>query len=129
MLCKSTDMINDAIESFVRNGGKIEVLPSFEFKPLPPRQPNSEVVKPPRVKKRAAPLSVLSCVAMEDQIIKSGNIKRIMAMAKLGLSLIQISNRTNIPRAVITSLSFRLGFEISNTAVNSRIIQRKVDSL
>lgn len=131
MLCKSTVMINSAVEAFVRNGGKIEVMPSFEFKPLPPRQAVAPAVDVPAKKKnrRVPIIDRREIEALQDRIIKSGHIKRIIAMARLGLSVIQISNRINVPRNVIVSLSVRLGFDVAEKANSSRIIKHKANTL
>jgi len=122
--------ISNAVKSFLSSGGRIEVLPSFEFKPLPPRkEPALKTKKLAKCNKRKIKVKRSAALELENEIIKSGHIQRIVAMAGLGLSVIQISNRTNVPRSIVASLGFRLGFEISKKACHDRRVKKEADAL
>jgi len=123
-------MLEQAVGEFVRGGGEITVVPSFEFKPLPQR---AEVIaidslSVGRSYKRPSVLKSSDIRSLESVVIESGNVGRIKVMASLGLSVIQISNRTKVPRAVIRSIAKRFSFEVQESASSSQV-KRFVNAL
>lgn len=123
-------MLDRAIEAFERDGGKVEVLPSFVFKPLPPRSisKTSSLPKRRRVNCRIPDSTHNERLAVEEQIIQSGHGERIKAMALIGLSVIQIANRMDIPRSVVRSVGKRMGFKVLELATTSRIGRKTADT-
>lgn len=123
-------MLDRATEAFERDGGKVEVLPSFVFKPLPLRSisKTNSLPKRRRVNCRIPDSTHNERLAVEEQIIRSGHGERIKAMALIGLSVIQIANRMDIPRSVVRSVGKRMGFKVLELATTSRIGRKAADT-
>lgn len=132
MMPISEAALNKAVNQFFSNGGEVTVLPAFEAKPLPPRRDQSVRICPARLN---APRGMSKAKLKElsdavDSVINEGKAQRVMAMASMGLSLIQIANRTGISRGVIEALSKRLGFKVLRVAaVTSRPSKAVMDEL
>lgn len=124
-------MIDKATEAFERNGGEVEVLPSFVFKPLPLRSlsKTSALPKRRRVNSRIPESTYNELSAVEEQIIRSGHGERIKAMAGIGLSVIQIANRMDIPRSVVRSVGKRMGFKVLELAKTSPLDKETASNL
>lgn len=132
MMTISEAALNKAVNQFFSNGGEVTVLPAFESKPLPPRTDQPVRICPARLK---APRGMSKAKLKElsdavDSVINEGKAQRVMAMANMGLSLIQIANRTGISRGVIEALSKRLGFRVLRVAAaTSRPSKAMMDDL
>lgn len=119
---EAQSMLDRAVKNFVRSGGKVTVLPSFEFKPLPQRKDcvAIDALSLDCSYKRRSKLKASVLQSLENNIIESGNVNRIRVMASLGLSVIQISNRTKVPRAVVRSIAKRFSFEVKEFACSNQ---------
>lgn len=119
---EAQSMLDRAVKNFVRSGGKVTVLPNFEFKPLPQRKDcvAIDALSLDCSYKRSSKLKTCVLRSLENSIIESGNVNRIRVMASLGLSVIQISNRIKVPRAVVRSIAKRFSFEVNEFACSNQ---------
>lgn len=116
--------ISNAVASYLELGGQITKVPGFAFKPLPPRVvPKPVLIAALENQNDAVKEPLVHCVPDDvskkggGPVIEGGQVKRIAALAAAGLSVIQISNRTSIPRNVIRDLAKQLEFKVSERAV------------
>lgn len=116
--------ISKAVKSYLDGGGEITRVPGFEFQPRPAR------TEPARLRVNALEKSNntagKSLAGFKPDapnkkgvgpIINTGHAKRIVALASAGLSVIQISNRTNVPRNAIRDLAKQMGFSVAEVAL------------
>ncbi len=116
--------IDKAVNDFIKSGGEITVIPSFVSKPLPPRSDDSVLGKTiKRINRSVVITSAKAKPAARGEVIQSGHVNRIVAMAALGLSVIQISNKIGVSRKLIRALGQQMGFEITEIAAAPAILK------
>jgi len=121
----SQSELDKAVNDFIKNGGEITVIPSFVSKPLPPRSNGSAPKKAIKRTNRSVVItSAKAKPAVRGEVIQSGHVNRIVAMAALGLSVIQISNKIGVSRKLIRALAQQMGFEVTEIAAAPAILKK-----